>query len=481
MAGISNINNPMQYGGEKLVRKLSFEVGEIFSARIVDENISKNEVVLKLTNGWKFSAKLTKDINYNANVLNKFIVDGYEDGKIKIRMFVSNKNNSGEVINSQDDILKNYMNDAYSNEDYSILKSLINHNIPLTKENILNVKSMIKFKDNIIENPKKEDEFISQYMKNNNIEENSTKGRKIKELLKNFFGELKNINQEEIASFIENGIDINEDNIKSFNNIFKKDEAIYKLLKGIKDKINQVNLPDKNTDILKKQVEDNISDKSLDSMFKNKEIDNNYNKLIENNLSKELNNNLNKNLNNALNKLILNEINSKIDEMKNIIKELISNDNFNRDGLEKLLNTSGNSINDIKVFNYISQGYYYVNIPLNFKNSEYSFQLILKDNRKSGKKVDSKNVKLIASVKTINIGTIDAFITVNNKNLNIDIKSEEQWTKILEISKNNLLNKIESMGYAVNIHVSPKENEVDILNSRSFFNNEYVYNLDRRV
>ncbi|AJA47379.1 hypothetical protein CPAST_c12790 [Clostridium pasteurianum DSM 525 = ATCC 6013] len=462
MAGISNINNPMQYGTGKLVRKLSFEIGEIFSARIVDENVGKNEVVLKLTNGWKFSAKLVSSINYNTNVLNKFIVDGYEDGKIKIKMFSSDKGNSENVINSQEGILKNYINNTYTKEDYNILKSLMDHNIPLTKENILNVKSLMKFKDSIIENPDKADEFILHYMKNNNIDVNSVRGKEVKKLLEKLFTQLKNISQEEIAFFMENGIGVDGDNIESFNKIFKQNSEVYKLLENIKEEIYNPNIFDDSTNSLKRQAGENILTKSLNSSVDHKEIDN---KLSENNL----------------NKVIISEINSKIDEMKNIIRNMISSDNLNKESLDKILSTLGKSINDIKVFNDISQAYYYLDIPLNFKNSEYNFKLILKDDRKSGKKVDSKDVKFIASVKTVNMGTIDAFITVNNKNLNIDIKSEEKWTRILEVSKNRLLNKIEQMGYAVNVYVKPKENEVNILNSRSFFNNEYIYNLDKRV
>jgi len=462
MAGISNINNPMQYGTGKLVRKLSFEIGEIFSARIVDENVGKNEVVLKLTNGWKFSAKLVSSINYNTNVLNKFIVDGYEDGKIKIKMFSSDKGNSENVINSQEGILKNYINNTYTKEDYNILKSLMDHNIPLTKENILNVKSLMKFKDSIIENPDKADEFILHYMKNNNIDVNSVRGKDVKKLLEKLFTQLKNISQEEIAFFMENGIGVDGDNIESFNKIFKQNSEVYKLLENIKEEIYNPNIFDDSTNSLKRQAGENILTKSLNSSVDHKEIDN---KLSENNL----------------NKVIISEINSKIDEMKNIIRNMISSDNLNKESLDKILSTLGKSINDIKVFNDISQAYYYLDIPLNFKNSEYNFKLILKDDRKSGKKVDSKDVKFIASVKTVNMGTIDAFITVNNKNLNIDIKSEEKWTRILEVSKNRLLNKIEQMGYAVNVYVKPKENEVNILNNRSFFNNEYIYNLDKRV
>lgn len=485
MAGISNVNNLVQYNAGKAVRKLSFEIGEVFSAKILDENTDEGEVTLKLNNGWKFSAKLTKDINHDTNIFNKFIVEGYEDGKIKLKILPNNLENNGAVIDSRQDILKDYIINAYSKENYNILKSLLDHNIPLTKENISNVKSLIKFKDDIIESPDKENEFISQYMARNNIDVNSDKGREVKKLLESFFKELKGLSLEELTTFIENGIEINAENIKSFNKIFKQDAAIYKSLEGVDNKINQLNVSEEQKDAIKQQIPYKASNKILGNEFSSKEIDNklivdeknNLNKSIENNLSDKLN----ASLNNGLSRTVINEINSKINFMKDTLKELISKGNLNRESLEKISNILGNNINDIKLFNAISEGYYYLDIPLNFKNNDYNFKFIVKDDRKSGKKIDSKNVKLIASIKTVNMGVIDTFITVNNKILNVDIKSEERWIKLLKAAQDNLLNKIADMGYTVNLKVKPKESEIDIVSCRNFFNNEYNNNLDRRV
>ncbi|WP_287823678.1 hypothetical protein [Clostridium sp.] len=450
MAGISNVNIPSQYSGSRAVRKLSFEIGEVFSARIVDDNNADGDIVLKLNNGWKFSAKITNNMNYDVNSLSKFIVEGYEDGKIKIKMMPADDSSNSKTINSQQDILKDYINNNESEEDYSVLKSLLNHNIPLTKENIQNVKSIMKFKDSIIENPIKAEEFINQYMDKNGIDKNSERGKEVKKLLESFFKGLKGINPEELASFIENGIEVNGDNIKSFNKLFKQDSVIYKELESIKENI------------------DNKPNKSVGVNLKNNpvKITNNDNAgKLKNNNSEVIEDNQNK----ILNSLMENDSNKQI------------NRNLNKACFEKILSIVGNNINDMKLFNLISEGYYYLDVPLNFKNNNYDFKLILKDDRKSGKKIDSKNVKLIASIKTINMGIIDTFITINNKNLNIDIKSEEKWTKFLELAKVNLSNKIANMGYIVNLKVKPKESEVDIVSCRSFFNNEYTSNLDRRV
>lgn len=476
MSGISNINNPVQYNAGKAVRKLSFEIGEVFSARIVDEKTDNGEVVLKLNNGWKFSAKLTRDINYDNNIFNKFIVEGYEDGKLKIKLLPPDENKDTALNNIQENILKDYLNNK---EDYNILKTLLDHSIPLTKENISNVKSIMKFKDSIIENPSKVEEFIEQYMKKNEIDKNSDRGQEVKKLLESFFKELRGFSTEEFATFIENGIEINEDNIISFNKVFKQDAAIYRRLENISVKINEHKLPGENSENIKQENSVEVSNKSMENGL-NKEVISNS-KTVELNLSNSLNRTIDKPAYNNLNKIVLDEINLKINDMKDTIKELINKVNLNKESFEKIVSAFGNNINDIKLFNMMSEGYYYLDVPVNFKNKDYNCKLIIKDDRKSGKKIDSKNVKLIASIKTINMGVIDTFIKVNNNNLNVDIKSEEKWIKLLEAAKDRLSNKITDMGYIVNLKVEPRESEVDIVRCRSFFNNEYSSNLDRRV
>ena len=69
-------------------------------------------------------------------------------------------------------------------------------------------------------------------------------------------------------------------------------------------------------------------------------------------------------------------------------------------------------LNDVKLFNSISQQYYYLDLPINVKDNEYQFKLIIKDDRKKGKKIDSTNVKIATSIKTINMGTVDAYIKI---------------------------------------------------------------------
>lgn len=432
MPSISNLNG-LSGLQNKTTRKLSFNVGEVFGARVVDYNEETKEATLKLADGWKFSAKLSSGLTLDENGFYRFSVLGYDGGKINLKTV---KEENDEV---QSDILDRLLNDnegeGLKGEDATLLKSLIKHGLPLTKENISYAKSIIDFRENITKNPEREDEFIDTYLNSKNIDKNSDEANNIRSTIKEFFNELKNFNDEELTTFIENGIEVSEDNIKSFNNVFKNDAAINKELKGLNNAINEAAKEDTSN-----KTENNMSSKALKD-----------------------------------------EVNSKIQDMKNTIKDLLNLTASDKMNSSKVMDMINKNMNDFKLFNTMSKEYYYMDVPVNFRDNEYNFKMIIKDDRKSGKKIDSKNVKLAASVKTVNMGVVDAYITVNNNKLDIDIKTEKKWARLLDLAKTSLMNKVESMGYNVKISVKEKQDEFNIINCREFFNNEIVGNLDTRV
>ena len=68
-----------------------------------------------------------------------------------------------------------------------------------------------------------------KYMESKNISPDSNEGNKVKDTLKGFFSELKNISEDDIVTLFENNIDLTEENIKSFNNIFKGSSLYIKI------------------------------------------------------------------------------------------------------------------------------------------------------------------------------------------------------------------------------------------------------------
>lgn len=100
---------------------------------------------------------------------------------------------------------------------------------------------------------------------------------------------------------------------------------------------------------------------------------------------------------------------------------------------------------------------------------------------KKGKKIDRRNVKIATSVTTINMGVVDAFISINNMNMNVDIKCKEQWVKILDKGKDRILKALSDIGYNVYVKVEEKSEDLDIVNCREFFNDENIGAINVKV
>ena len=71
MPGIYNVNNGYANNNKKISSKLTFEVGEKFTGRVVDKGDGK-DITIRLSDGWQFIAetddKKTQDLTYLFNV-----------------------------------------------------------------------------------------------------------------------------------------------------------------------------------------------------------------------------------------------------------------------------------------------------------------------------------------------------------------------------------------------------------------------------
>ena len=668
MSVISNIGILQNSHDKKAFSKISFDAGEKFNARVVGTDPQKGEVNLKLLDGWQFSAKLDKPLKQDTEgSLLRFEVEGFEDDKLKIRLVYEDK--EGKV--SESDILEDFGKGtslSSDKKDTLLFEKMIKHDMPLTKDNIIDIKNLIDFKEKIFLSVAKEEIFIAKYLDSRNIDINSEKGKEITLILKDFFQALKSLNVDEILLFKENNIELTKGNLESFIKLFKGESAIYNNLKDINNYLlnNDINnsrgsnidtleviksrdslmevplksfqpkgdIPDKvfvstelsnnskvimsdkvlnnNVQIMDKvQVLDNpinitnlkevvnlmnqelfdlginhrILNSTIESLKQNVGINlseglnqnetlklgslglssdalkdlvskvlkeqqislspDNYIKLIRNleeklnitqitssgvdlnyiNKNKELplnkfsndkfneaeigsknvvsskvngygkNNSLNEIIsmikkelnvsesekgiiNNIENKtekittdiLIKEQVKLKTEEIKNMIKDVIENKlNLKPETYEKVMSGLEQRLNDIKMFNSLSEQYYYLDLPINVKEDEYQLKLIIKDDRKKGKKIDSKNVRIATRVKTINMGTVDAYIKINNSNMNIDINCDKFWVKVLDLGKDKLIKDLSSLNYRVNIEVNKKGSEFTLANCREFF------------
>jgi len=93
MSGIWKINMLQNLTTKQDLNKLSFKKDDSFVARALKLDGSTSEIILKLLDGRTFPAKVEGFINEPLdNYIFKFLVDGFEDGKLKIRLLDSKLN-----------------------------------------------------------------------------------------------------------------------------------------------------------------------------------------------------------------------------------------------------------------------------------------------------------------------------------------------------------------------------------------------------
>lgn len=622
MPAIWNVNSSYNVNNKKYSSKLTFEVGEKFSGRIISKG-EGNEVTVKLADGWQFSATIDGNIESEENIPLQLQVEGYEEGKLKLKII---KKEVGTNNSSNDSFSEVIDKEGLGKVDVDILKKMVKYNMPLTRENITFVKSLLQFNTKINIDNSEIDNFILKYIDSKGISGESEQGKQIINTLKEFFINFKNMKPEEILFFLENNIKLTSENIESFKKLFSSNGSTVKeffdnirndfagigvemkelednilnskigenhldnSLKNFSEEINKDKLGynslasklyDSNDmskakvsmlavlksmtggddNLLRDLIKDiligkkeqfttneyntalakinNLSDEEFinivkDILGKNRElkeiskdtvnivlrslfgkdievgeaelrkiqdvIEYKFQKFeLNNELGKEdklIGNNIANNIITTLeqeviieenkkivsaNELIKNDINKKIDGIKDIIKELLIASKGEGEGANKVIQLLKNNISEFKMFNTISNEYYYLDVPINREMSEYPCKLIIKDNRKDGKKIDKTDVKIVVTVKTINLGVVDGFLSVKDKSLDVDLKCDKNYMKVLELSKSKLSNDLQKLGFNINIKVSMKEEEISLASCREFFNDKAMNGIDIKV
>lgn len=548
MSGIWNVSGAYDINTRRLFKNLTFEVGQNFLARVVDVKRLEGDVLLKLLDGWKFSAKLENNLDKLPDGLIKFQVEGYEDGQIKLKIVADSKDSSSESsINESLDFIFSKSDMNITKDDYKVFYKMVKHDIPLTKDNISYMKTFTDFIDKLNDSPKQADNFINNYIRSKNVPENSNGAKVIETELKSFFSELKNLSADEILTFMENKIDLTKENIKSFNEVFKGSLKIYNNAEDINNSINhesinvnnakETSFLGKNINIISGQEEEKYFQEGEDisktellgrnsgkenvqtNIFKNtlkegeKDIISESNKNVQSEVSASIDDTkleektqdisfkdkseivenessvIFKNINSSGQKSVKpsitnidiladkvkQQINEKTENIKDIIKTVIDQNNDGDLGnYNNITNVLNKNINDFKVFNTVSNQYYYMDLPLNIDNHEYNFKLMIKDNRRDSKKLDSTDLKIAASVNTQNIGIVDAYIIVNGLNMKVDIKCDSDWVRFLNKDKSTINSQLQDMGYNIYMSVDKRKEEMNLVNCRDFFDDKHI-------
>ncbi|MBN3347778.1 hypothetical protein CF050_13075 [Clostridium botulinum] len=546
MPGISNINNIYNTNTKRISSKLSFDVDEVFAARVIGEGESPEEVILKLIDGWQFKASIEDLKGSLPNGLLNFKVLGFEEGKLILKFLEGSlvEEQQKEQNSIEDLLLKE--NIKLNKEDYALLEKMIKHNIPLTKDNILKVVNLSNFMEKLKNNSQEGDSFIQNYIKGKGIDLQSAKGQQINNVLKGLFNELQTLTEEDLFILLENNVDLTEENVKAFKEVFKE-SSVYNKVNNIDKELNKSSIDnkqiitEKNTSNGDTLVKENLQSTEMESAINNKSENVLKNELIstfktlmatgkEENISivrdlileeKDINGILKnftkeeqemlglkpktedteateqsltvettKNIKTKPIEVLANkgqvdsssikeQINSKTNEIKDIVKNLIDTlKDTNNSSYDKIIGTLKNNINNFKMFNTISNEYYYLDLPLNFKENECDCKIIIKDERGKGKKIDSSNVKIATSISTANMDIVDAYITLKNSNMEINIKTIKEWVNLLDKGKNKLIEDMSSMGYNIFIKVEEKAEIFNISNCREFFNDNNLNAID---
>ena len=562
-----------------------FKQGDTLKGIVVKHDAESNEVTIKLTNGMEIEAEIQGDVELKGGIL-KFEVTEFKDNTLFLKL----SDNKADVIQGEaskkitDEIMNFIIKEGLKKEDYNMLKAMVKYNIPLTRENITTVKSVLEFSGKMNNNPQEIKSFINTYLNSRDIVVNSREGLQVAQKLYEFFKAFSKADLQEVLLFLENNIEFTKENLDSFNKLFNSENTMEKVIDAVNEEIGKViaieeELLSENTveqslkqitlkngdeytgkgkgtevgktimatlvkesskshsindnivkDIIKNHsitdddakeiiklmkndsnyvmsketlkenilkhtgrevVLNDVEAKSLEAII-NKEVikdkDINFIKSLFNNIeskqisvAKELeSNDIRENIFN-ISKNLAKNVTEKSEGAKEVIRNIISSLKESNGNSTQILNIMKSSINDLKLFNKINDQYYCLDIPVNFKENEYPCKLIIKDDRKNGKVIDSTNFKVAVSVKTVKLGTVDALLDVKNRNIDIQLKCDKNVMNLFVISKDKLKDIVESSGFSTKIEVVERTEKLQLLSCREFFNDNNIAVVDITV
>ncbi len=545
MSNVWKINMVQNYTTRDDFNKLTFKKGDSFSARILRLEGSTTDVIIKLLDGRVFPARVDGEILQENldDYMFKFQLDGFEGGKFLLRILESNVidslgNNGDSAIKDplMEELLKN-LDFPVGKEDVPILKSMLKNNIPITEENLLEIKGLKEFIDQSNNSPKELNKFIDKFIEAKGIQNNSSEAKQIKETLGRVLNEIKNLKIDDVFVMKALDIKLNEHNIKAFSKVISNEYSILPEIKEttnvIKEQIiGNINKDTQGEGIVNRNSTISEGDKliyskkdssqpmvSIKESLENKEAILSSEKMV-NKEGKHSNDIINERTIGIVNdeddllgkmashgndevdstnklfkqlksdimvarsitsNMVKDELREKISFIKNDLMELIKLSQKETSTFNNVIQNLETKFQEFKMFNTINNNYYFLNVPLDMKDKEYDCKLIIKDERSKGKKLDTENIKIAASVATVNMEKVDAYLTVNKNSATVEIESEATYVKILERFKGKLINDLIDSKYMFNIFIKEKKHDFSFSNCRSFFEDDDFTTINTRV
>ena len=215
-----------------------FKQGDTLKGIVVKQDDESNEVTIKLTNGMEIEAEIQGDVDLKGGIL-KFEVTEFKNNTLFLKLS-DNKTEviQGEAIKkSTDEIMNFIIKEGLKKEDYNMLKAMVKYNIPLTRENITTVKSVMEFSGKMNNNPQEIKSFINTYLNSRDIVVNSREGLQIAQKLYEFFKAFSQADLQEVLLFLENNIEFTKGNLDSFNKLFNSVNTMEKVIDAVNEEI----------------------------------------------------------------------------------------------------------------------------------------------------------------------------------------------------------------------------------------------------
>ena len=218
-----------------------FKQGDTLKGIVVKHDAESNEVTIKLTNGMEIEAEIQGDVELKGGIL-KFEVTEFKDNTLFLKL----SDNKADVIQGEaskkitDEIMNFIIKEGLKKEDYNMLKAMVKYNIPLTRENITTVKSVLEFSGKMNNNPQEIKSFINTYLNSRDIVVNSREGLQIAQKLYEFFKAFSKADLQEVLLFLENNIEFTKENLDSFNKLFNSENTMEKVIDAVNEEIGKV-------------------------------------------------------------------------------------------------------------------------------------------------------------------------------------------------------------------------------------------------
>src|SRR3712207_4438922 len=237
MAKVQGINYLNYVDKKKLQSKISFNIGEKFTAKVSEMDQESGEATLKLNNGWVIKGKIKNPSEFMEGKALKLEVKDFVDDELQLTVVKEEGNK--EIEGSLQKVLK-AVNLEPTKENLALLEKMLKHDITLSKDNIFDVKNLLDLKERLLQGSDEQDKLIKLILDKNNVLESSPEGKFISDTLKEFFETLKNTSDDLLISLKENNLDICKENIDSLKLIEKGEGVIFKDLENITASLEKV-------------------------------------------------------------------------------------------------------------------------------------------------------------------------------------------------------------------------------------------------